>query len=270
MASGRDLAAMSENTVHVDRESAVGTITLNRPEYNNSMDAATAERLREAAINLVSDEDVRCIVLTGSGATFSTGADLSVLEGDASDESTLRTIATRLHEFVSQLARAPKPVVCGINGVVAGGGIGPSICGDIILASESARWEFAYPRIGLSVDGGSSYFLPRLVGLRKAQEIAFRDEAIGAEEAVNIGLATETVPDDAFDARLREEAERLAGGPTKAYTETRALFRTSLNHGMDEQMAREGDRIARLTKTDDFAAGIESFFANEPPEFEGR
>jgi 2-(1,2-epoxy-1,2-dihydrophenyl)acetyl-CoA isomerase len=261
---------MTDDNVVVDREGGVGTITLDRPESNNSMDAPTAEALRAAAADLASDADVRCIVLTGSGATFNTGADLSVLDADAGDEPTIRTIANRLHEFVSQLVRADKPVVCGVNGVVAGGGIGPSLCGDIVLAAESARWEFAYPRIGLSADGGSSYFLPRLVGLRTAQEIAFRDEPVGAAEATDIGLATEVVPDDEFDDRLWTEAERLANGPTRAYAETRELLRTSFDHGLDEHLAEEGERIAKLTRTDDFAEGLDAFFAKGEPDFQGR
>lgn len=260
---------MTDDTVRVDREGAVATITLDRPRSNNSVDLATAEALRAAAVDLVADDDVRCIVTTGVGATFNTGADLSVLDGDATDEGTIRSLADRLHAYVSELARAPKPVVCGVNGVVAGGGIGPSMCGDVVLAAESARWEFAYPRVGLSADGGSSYFLPRLVGLRRAQEIAFRDEPVGAAEAAEIGLATEVVPDDAFDDRLAEEARRLADGPTRAYAQTRALLRTSFDRGLDEQLAAEAERIASLTRTDDFAEGVEAFFARRDPDFRG-
>lgn len=261
---------MTDDTVRVDRDDGVGTITLDRPAANNSLDLATAEALRAAAVDLVSDDDVRCIATTGAGATFNTGADLSLLDGDASDEGTIRSLAERLHAYVSQLVRAPKPVVCGVNGVVAGGGIGASLCGDVVLAAESARWEFAYPRVGLSADGGSSYFLPRLVGLRRAQEIAFRDEPVGAAEAAEIGLATEVVPDDAFAERLSGEAHRLADGPTRAYAATRALLRTSFDHGLDEHLAAEAARIAGLTGTEDFADGVEAFFADRDPTFRGR
>lgn len=261
---------MSDDPVRVDRRASVGTITLTRPAANNSMDVPTAERLRAAAVDLVSEDDVRCIVIRGTGGAFNTGADLSVLGADAADESTLRTLADALHGCVSQLARADKPVVCGVNGVVAGGGIGPSLCGDVVIAAESARWEFAYPRIGLSADGGSSYFLPRLVGLRRAQEFAFRDEPVGAQEAVDVGLATEVVPDDEFDGRLRSESERLADGPTRAYEETRELLRTSFDRGLDEQLAEEAERISSLTTTADYATGVASFFGDGDPEFEGR
>jgi 2-(1,2-epoxy-1,2-dihydrophenyl)acetyl-CoA isomerase len=258
---------------HVDvthaADGAVGRLTFDRPERNNSMSERAADELHQAAIDLVEDDEVRCIVLTGTGGAFNTGADLTALSGDGSDAAIIRRIAGDLHGMVSQLARAPKPVVCGVNGVAAGGGVGPSLCGDIVLATESARFEFAYPRIGLSADGGSSYFLPRLVGLREAQRIAFRDEPVGAEEAVDIGLATEVVPDEEFEARLAEEAARLAEGPTLGHAATKGLLRTSFDRSLNEQLATEAETIAGLTATDDFARGLEAFLGDGEAEFEG-
>jgi 2-(1,2-epoxy-1,2-dihydrophenyl)acetyl-CoA isomerase len=255
--------------VTVTRTEAVGRITMDRPESNNSINPEMGEELHEAAIELVEDDAIRCIVLTGVGKTFNTGADLGVLSADPGDAALLRSMAHRLHGTVSQLHRAPKPVVCGVNGVAAGGGIGLSVCGDIVLVAESARFRFAYPRIGLSADGGSSYFLPRLLGLRRAQEIAFRDEDVGAEEAAEIGLVTEAVPDGEFEERLAEEAARLAEGPTRAHAATKALLRQSLDRQLDEQMATEASTIAGLTGTDDYQRGVEAFFAKEPADFRG-
>jgi 2-(1,2-epoxy-1,2-dihydrophenyl)acetyl-CoA isomerase len=258
---------------HVDvthaADGAVGRLTFDRPERNNAMSERAADELHRAAIDLVEDDGVRCIVLTGTGGTFNTGADLTTLSGDGSDAAIIRRIAGDLHGMVSQLARAPKPVVCGVNGVAAGGGVGPSLCGDIVLATESARFEFAYPRIGLSADGGSSYFLPRLVGLREAQRIALRDEPVGAEEAADIGLATEAVPDDEFEDRLAEEAARLAEGATRAHAATKGLLRTSFDRSLDEQLATEAETIAGLTATDDFARGLDAFLGDGDARFEG-
>lgn len=260
---------MSTDSVRVERDGGVGRIVFDRPEGNNAMDADAAEGLRAAAADLASDDDCRCIVLTGVGGLFNTGADLSILDGDERDETVLRALAASLHAFVEQLVRAPKPVVCGVNGVAAGGGIGPALCGDIVVMAESARFQFAYPAIGLSGDGGSTYFLPRLVGLREAQRIAMRNEPVGAEEAAELGLVTETVPDDEFDEALVAEAESLASGPTAAYAETRDLLRTSFERGLGEQLAEEADRIAGLTTTDDYAAGYAAFFGDGDPEFRG-
>jgi 2-(1,2-epoxy-1,2-dihydrophenyl)acetyl-CoA isomerase len=255
--------------VRIERAEAVGRLVMDRPETNNAMHRSMAAELAEAAVALVTDEAIRCVVVTGTDGTFNTGADLTALDADASDESHLRYVARELHAAVSALARAPKPVVCAVNGVAAGGGIGLALCGDVVLAAGSSRFAFAYPRIGLSIDGGSSFFLPRLVGLRRAQEIAFRDEPIEAPEAEEIGLVTEAIPDGGFEEAVATEAERLASGPTRAYAETKALVRSSFETGLDEQLSREAARLAGLTRTDDYARGIEGFLADETPAFEG-
>ncbi len=255
--------------VRVEHVEDVGRLVLDRPDANNAMDARMAAEMAAAATELAGDGAVRCIVLTGSSGTFNTGADLTVLSGDAGDARTLREIAGSLHATVTTLARADKPVVCGVNGVAAGGGVGPAICGDVVVVAGSARFEFAYPRIGLSADGGSTYFLPRLVGLRRAQELAFRDEPIGAEEAADIGLATEAVADDAFDERLAEVAAELAAGPTRAFATTKALLRTSFDRTLEGQLSREAETLTALTATGDYERGIEAFFEDAEPSFRG-
>jgi 2-(1,2-epoxy-1,2-dihydrophenyl)acetyl-CoA isomerase len=260
---------MAYETIQCTREDGVGRIVFDRPEAHNAVNGTMSEELPDAAQTLASDDDVRCIVVTANGSAFNTGADLTTLSGDGSDEPRIRSLANGLHEFVSQIVRAPKPVVTGVNGVAAGGGLGPSICGDIVLAAESARFEFAYPRIGLCGDGGSTYLLPRLIGLRRTQELAFRDEPIDPAEADEIGLVTDVVGDDELDERLAEEAARLASGPTKGYAETKRLLRGSLHTSVDTQLAEEASAIARLTGTEDFESGHAAFGTDETPEFVG-
>jgi 2-(1,2-epoxy-1,2-dihydrophenyl)acetyl-CoA isomerase len=257
------------DAIQVDRDGAVGSIAFDRPDAHNALDERMAAELVEVAHEFVSDDAIRCITLTGTGGVFNTGADLTALSGDGSDEPGLRSLASDLHEFVQQLVRGPKPVVTGVNGVAAGGGLGPSICGDIVLVAESARFEFAYPRIGLSGDGGSTYLLPRLIGLRRAQELAFRDEPVDAEEAVDIGLATEAVPDDELADRLSSEAERLAAGATKAHAATKGLLWESFDNSLETQLGFEADSVASLTNTEDFARGHAAFSTDEEPEFVG-
>lgn len=257
------------DSVRIKRSGGIGRIVLDRPDHNNAMDQETAEALRAAAAELSSDDDCRCMSYTGIDSTFNTGADLTTLEGGSDDEARLKTLARSLHGFVEELACAPKPVVCGVNGVVAGGGIGTALVGDVVIMSESARFQFAYPAIGLSADGGSTYFLPRLVGLREAQRIALRDEPVGAEEAASLGLVTETVPDDEFEDRLRTEAATLAAGPTGAFAETRRLLRTSFDHDLTEHLGQEAASLSGLAATDDYAEGYAAFFDKRDPEFTG-
>ena len=250
----------------VDRTDDVARVTMNRPETHNSMNPAMAGELRTVTADLYED-DSRCIVLTGTDGVFNTGADLSVLSGDASDGRTLRSIASSLHRAIENLTRAPKPVVTGVNGVAAGGGFGLALSGDIVLLAEDARLEFAYPRVGLTGDAGSTFFLPKIVGLRRAKEIALLDDSIDAEEAVEMGLATEVASD--FDERLAELAAKLADGPTRAYGATKRLFNRSPGRDLSAQMAAETDSIARMTTTADFERGLDAFFDDGEPEFEG-
>lgn len=251
----------------VERTDDVARVTMNRPETHNAMNPAMAAELRTATADLYED-DSRCVVLTGTDGVFNTGADLSVLSGDASDGRTLRSIASSLHRAIENLARAPKPVVTGVNGVAAGGGFGLALSGDIVLLAEDARLEFAYPRVGLTGDAGSTFFLPKIVGLRRAKEIALLDEPIDAEAAVEMGLATEVAPD--FDERLDELAVKFADGPTKAYGATKRLFNRGQGRDLSAQMAAETDSIARMTTTADFKRGLDAFFGEGEPEFEGK
>lgn len=251
----------------LDRTDDVARVTMNRPETHNSMDAAMASELRTITADLYED-DSRCIVLTGTDGVFNTGADLSVLSGDASDGRTLRSIASSLHRAIENLARAPKPVVTGVNGVAAGGGFGLALVGDIVLLAEGARLEFAYPRVGLTGDAGSTFFLPKIVGLHRAKEIALLDEPIDADEAVEMGLATEVAAE--FDERLAELVAKLADGPTHAYGATKRLFNRSPGRDLSAQMAAETDSIARMTTTEDYGRGLAAFFGDDQPAFEGK
>lgn len=255
--------------VRVERVEDVGRIVMDRPERHNAMDRPMAAALRDAAVELAEDDGVRCIVLTGAGAAFNTGADLSTLSGDASDGRRLRSIATDLHTAVATLATAPKPAVTGVDGVAAGGGFGLALSGDIVVVSESARFEYTYPRIGLSGDGGSTYFLPRIVGYRRAREIVLQDDPIDPEEAVEAGLATELVPDDEFEDRLAAVAADLAEGPTRAHGAVKRLLDRSNSRDLPTQLAAESDSLTNLTRTDDYARGLAAFFEDGSPDFEG-
>lgn len=261
---------MSEyDSLHVAREDEVGRVRLDTARFN-SLDATTVEELLHAVTELSEDDGVRCLALTGTGGAFCTGADLSQFEGEAGDAPAFRRLASALHDVVLQLHQAPKPVVVGLNGVAAGGGFGLALTGDVVVMSEDARLEYAYRRIGLTGDGGSTFALPRLVGLRKAREIALLDEPVGPEEAVSMGLATESVPHEEFDERLHEVAGDLASGPTAALGATRRLLAESFEHGLADAMAAETDAIARATRTEDYARGHAAFSGDEEPEFTGR
>lgn len=256
-------------TLDLVQEDGIATVTLDSPARFNALTPAMTDELTRLAIALGEDPDVRAIVLTHDGESFCAGADLTALEGDASDATRLREMAGRLHEAVVQFHQAEVPILAGIDGVAAGAGFSLAILPDIVLLSANARLEYAYPRIGLTGDGGTTFVLPRLVGLRRAREILLLDEPIEPEAAVELGLATEVAPADAFDDRLAELAERLARGPTSALGRTKRLMTESFGRSLEAQLSAETEEIAAAARSEDYARGHAAFFGDDEPEFVG-
>lgn len=261
---------MASEYLTVDVDDGVGRIGMDRPERYNAMNESMAADLASALDEAAADDAVRCLLLTGTEGAFNTGADLSTFEGDETDADRLNGIATPLHEAVRTLTEAPKPVVTGVNGVVAGGGLGLAIAGDVVILSDAARFEYAYPKLGLSGDGGATWLLPRLVGLRRAQRFALLDEPVDAATAVEWGLATESVPADEFEERLETVATDLATGPTLAYAEIRTLLSEGYDRDLVAHLDVEKDVLTGLTETDDYSAGLRGFLEKEQPTFDGR
>jgi 2-(1,2-epoxy-1,2-dihydrophenyl)acetyl-CoA isomerase len=262
---------MSEyDNIVVDREGAVAHVTLDSESRMNGITHDLCAELLHAVTDLGEDPDVRCLTLSGSGDAFCAGADLSMLAGDGSDAPEIRRLASKLHDVVLQLHQIEKPCVVGVNGVAAGAGFGLALAGDIVVMSADARLEYAYPRIGFTGDGGSTFLLPRLVGLRRAKEIALLDEPIDPDYAVSLGLVTESVPAEEFEERLNEQSQRLAEGPTAAMGATKRLLAESFDRDLAQQLAEETDAMATAAKSEDFQRGYDAFFSKEDPDFVGR
>jgi len=250
-------------------EDGIARLTIDSTTEMNSLNDRMTEELLDLATGLGADEDVRCIVLRGSGGVFCAGADISGFEtGETAPE--LRKGASLLHDAVVQLDRAETPIVTGINGAAVGAGFSLAILGDIAVMSEEAYLQYGYPGVGLTGDGSSTFFLPRHVGLRKAKEIALLNERIPAGEAEEIDLVTEAVPDEEFDDRLAEVAGRIAEGPTVAFGRIKRLFDGSFDRSLEEQLALETDWIAETSKTDDYREGVTAFQEGRRPEFDGK
>lgn len=253
----------------VTRRDGVVTVAIESTSRFNSLNPTLVAELFEAVTAATDDDATRCVVLRGNGDAFSAGADLTTLAGDETDETRLRRLATRLHDSIAALHRAEVPVVTGVDGVAAGAGFGLAMCGDLVVVREDARLEYVYPRVGLTGDAGSTWLLPRLVGLRRAREIALLDEAIDADRALELGLVTETAPVERFEDRLAAVADRVASGPTAAYGATRRLLAESFERGLAGQLAAEADAIATATRTGDYARGYDAFFGDGEAEFRG-
>lgn len=254
----------------VDHDDGVATVTLESAAGRNALTLGMANELVSAATTLGEDPETRCIVLTHEGSFFGSGADLTQLSGDASDAPRLRELAGRAHEAIVQFHRCRTPVVGGVDGVAAGIGFSLALMPDWVVLGENATLKFAYPGIGLTGDGGATFFLPRLVGLRTAKEIVLRDDPIGPEEAVDLGLANEVAAADAFDERLDSLAHELADGPTHALGTATRLLADSYERGLEGQLATEADEIAAAAGTEDYERGLEAFFGDDEPDFVGR
>ena len=249
----------------------IARITLNRPDAANGMNMIMGRELMDVALRCDQDENIRAVILTGSGNFFSAGGDLRAFAdyGDAISER-IHELTIYLHAAVSRFARMRVPVIVAVNGVAAGAGFSLAMAGDFVLASENAKFTMAYTAAGLSPDGGASYFLPRLVGLRRAQELMISNRRLGADEAQEWGLVTRVCAADGLMAEVQDLALQLASGATQAYGAVKKLLAVSFDNGLEAQMALEGQAIAHLAACCDGQEGIQAFLAKRKPIFTGK
>ena len=262
---------MSFEALTLDRRDGIATITLNRPEAFNALNLTLGRELFHAALEVDEDPAVRCVVITGAGKAFCAGGDVKDFADNLPRIGVLvKELTTYLHGAVSRLCRSDKPVVMAVNGVAAGGGLSFALSGDLVVAAESARFTMAYARIAATPDGSSSYFLPRLVGLRRAMELYFTNRVLSAREALEWGLVTRVVPDADLKGAVDALARELAQGPTKAFGGAKRLFHQSTWESLETQMELEAQAIALAGHTEDFASGVTAFAAKKQPTFKGR
>ncbi len=263
---------MPYETLKFDVADQVATITLSRPDAANSLNLKMAEELHAVATHCDSNADIRAAILTAEGKMFCAGGDVVGFneKGDGMAEH-MRGMTTTMHAAVARFHRMDAPLIVAVNGVAAGAGMSIAITGDIVFAAASAKFTMAYSKIGFSPDGSSTYFLPRLVGIRKAKELALLNPILSAEEACAMGLVTEVVSDDALMDTARSCATKLAQGPTKAHGEIKRLFADSLSNTLETQMEYETRAIAGLAgTTEDAKGGVAAFVKKEKYTFMGR
>jgi 2-(1,2-epoxy-1,2-dihydrophenyl)acetyl-CoA isomerase len=262
---------MAYQTLLVEVKDQVGTITLNRPETYNALNLTLGREFFTATLELDENPEVRCIVVTGAGKAFCAGGDVKdFAENLPRIGVLLKELTTYLHGAVSRLARSPKPVIMGVNGIAAGGGLSLALSGDLVVAAESARFTMAYSKIGATPDGSASYFLPRLIGLRRALELHYTNRVLTAREALEWGMVNRVVPDVEFAEALRALARELAQGPTLAFGGAKLLFHQSTHESLETQMELEAQAIARCGHTEDFRNGVTAFAQKRSPTFKGQ
>lgn len=255
----------------VERAEGVVTITMNRPEVLNSFNDLMLDELNEVTQEVAQDQTVRCVVLTGAGRAFGAGQDLSSF-GAANVNGGPPKVSEHLknyHKLVYTLHGMPKPVIAAVRGVAAGISCNVALACDLRIAADNARFIEAFARIGLVPDGGGGYFLPRLVGLGKAMEMALLAEEVNGKEAERIGLVNKCVALEDFDEFVATLAQRLSQGPTTSYGYIKELLYTSLDSDLQSSLALEGILQDKAFATADHQEGVNAFLQKRRAKFTG-
>ena len=271
--------------IRLDHDGPVATITIDRRSRFNSLDVDTARDLRKAGLQCARDTAVRAVILRGEGGVFCSGADLKYIRdgGGAGDLAYLspgarpadsgygavfKQILEYIHSTISEIRRAPKPFIAAIDGVAAAGGLGLAISCVLVVASDRATFEWAYGKTSLTGAESSTFFLPRLVGLRRAMELAFLNPRLDAKTALEWGLITRVVAAASLEADVMEMARRIAAGPAPAFAATKQLLNRAAGvDRIDYHLDQELETLARIANTPDFAEGLAAFFEKRAPVF---
>lgn len=258
---------MNYTTIRSEAENGVAVITLARADVMNAMNTQMRAELLHAIQEAGKSE--RVVVLTGDGRAFCAGQDL----GDTGNLNTVnleRLLRDEYTPLLNAIAKCPVPVIAAVNGIAAGAGANLALAADVVIAAESASFMQAFSKIGLIPDAGGTYVLPRKLGMAKAMGLALFAEKLSANDASDMGLIWEAVPDAGFDAHWRARADHLAQGPTQAYARIKQAIRASLDNDMDEQLMLEAHLQGECGRTRDFKEGVLAFLDKRDASFEGR
>ncbi|TDN61950.1 enoyl-CoA hydratase-related protein [Paraburkholderia sp. BL10I2N1] len=256
--------------VQIQRDGAVAEIVLNRPEVLNAADLQLAEAFLAVCRSIAADPSVRIVVLRGAGKAFMGGGDLAGFR--AAPERAAQTadaLITPLNEAVTILAGLPVPVVASVHGAVAGAGVSLALACDLVIAADNAKFNLAYSRIGASPDLSASWFLPRVVGLQKAMEIALLAESFDAAEALRLGVVNRVVPASSLATETAALACRLAAGPAASYRAIKSLIRASYERDLRGQLEAERMAFCECARTHDFREGVAAFYERRAATFTG-
>ena len=257
------------------QEDGIYEIVLNRPESLNALNSEMRDDLLKALGEVRSSATVRCVLLKAAGPGFMAGGDVKffhqkVAQSPDERRAQFRQFVEGIHPFVSKMTNLPVPIVAAVHGAVAGFGVSLTMLCDFVVASDDSFFTLAYIHLGTTPDGSSTYFLPRMVGLRRAKEIALLGGRIPGQEAVTLGLANKVVPRAELETEATALATRLANGPTQAYARTRALLNSAFDRTLEEQLEAEALNFSECSATEDFADGVRAFVERRKPVFKGR
>ena len=262
---------MEYRYVNFDIDGGVARMTLNRPDNGNALHTAMCKELMDVSIRCDEDPEVRVLIVDASGRMFCAGGDLRSFAHQADDLGPLlKEMTVFLHGAFSRLARMRAPVVTAVNGIAAGGGFGLAMCSDFVVAAESAAFTMAFTAAGLSPDSSSTWFLPRIIGLRRAQDLMLTNRRVTAREALEWGLVSRVVADDALADEAAGVARTLAAGPTEAFGSVKRLLAATFDNGLETQMELEAREVTDNARGADGREGVAAFLEKRRPVFTGR
>ncbi len=267
-----DTGDRSAQLVHISRKDNIVTIRLNRPDKLNSLNDQVHAVLRDALDDLQNDQDLRGIILTGTGRAFCAGQDLSdrapLPEGQKYDLS--QSVENNYKPLIMRLKALEVPLICMVNGVAAGAGVSLALASDVVIATQSARFVQGFSRIALIPDAGATYFLPRRIGSARAMGLAMFGDTLSAQQAADWGLIWKVVPDEAFQDEIANIQNWLANAPTQALKRVKTAMQASETNALDQQISLEGVLQGELGRTDDYAEGVAAFANKRAPDFKGK
>jgi len=246
----------------------IATLTFNRPEAANGLNLELATEFAKAAFLCGAEPNVKAVIVSANGRFFCAGGDVKAMHtSELGPGPAVKQIADQLHQALSVLARLDAPVIVAVNGTAAGAGFSLAVMGDLVLAAESAKFTMAYSNVGLSPDGSSTYFLPRLIGLRKTQELMLTNRLLSAQEALDWGLVTRVVADEELLDEATKLAKTFVNGARGSNSAIKKLLLTSFSNGLETQMELEGQAIKECADSDDGIEGVRAFVEKRRPEF---
>ena len=253
--------------IEVTRDGGIATVTINRPARKNAVTGDMWAQLAEIFRSIAADTDVRCVVITGAGGEFCSGADLSAREGA---RPVHQLVAMRhVNDAALSLHRMPQPTIAKVRGVAVGAGCNMALGCDLVVAGDTARFSEIFSKRGLSVDFGGTWLLPRRIGMHRAKELAFFADIISASDARELGLVNRVLPDAELDAFVDGWARRLAAGPPIALSLTKRMLNNSLNVTMEEALDDEGAAQTVNFGTKDTMEAMRAFIEKRDPQFKG-
>ena len=261
---------MDYKTLRFEVIDGIAHLTLNRPDAANALNLEMSQELYDACLRCDEDPAVRAVLIDATGKMFCGGGDLKTFAARKDDLGVLlKQMTTYIHAAVSLISRMDPPVITAVQGSAAGGGLGLVFGADLVIAAESARFTMAYTRAALSPDASTSFFLPRLIGLRRALDLTLTNRTLSAREALEWGIVSRVVADAELPSAAQALAKEMADGPTRAFGAAKRLLRESFDDSLETHLQSESRTIAERSQDAESREGIAAFIEKRPARFRG-